>query len=39
MPEGGFLLLETAPGVSVDEIRSSTEGRLEISPDVHEMAA
>ena len=37
LPEGGFMLLETAPGVSVDEIRNSTEGRLEVSPEVHEM--
>ena len=38
LPEGGFLLLETAPGISVDEIRNATEGRLEVSPDVYEMS-
>ncbi len=36
--ENGFLLLETAPGVSVEEIKSKTSGRLSISKDVKEMA-
>jgi acyl CoA:acetate/3-ketoacid CoA transferase beta subunit len=31
------MLLETAPGVSIEEIRNSTEGRLEVASDVHEM--
>jgi acyl CoA:acetate/3-ketoacid CoA transferase beta subunit len=31
------MLLETAPGVSVEEIKNSTEGRLEVSAEVHEM--
>lgn len=35
-PEG-FLLTEYAPGVTIDEIKSKTEGRLVISPDVKEM--
>lgn len=35
-PEG-FLLLERAPGVSVDEIRKATEGTLVIKEDVPEM--
>src|SRR6476469_4171491 len=33
----GFLLKETAPGVSVEEIRSKTAGRLVIAEDVPEM--
>ncbi|MCO5724282.1 CoA transferase subunit B [Robiginitalea marina] len=36
-PEG-FLLLERAPGVSVEEIRKATEGRLVVPADVPEMA-
>jgi len=35
-PEG-FLLLERAPGVSVEEIRSKTAGRLIVSGEVREM--
>jgi 3-oxoacid CoA-transferase subunit B len=35
--ENGFLLLETAPGVSVDEIKSKTAGKLLISDHVKEM--
>ncbi len=34
----GFKLLERAPGVSVDEIRAKTEGRLVVADDVIEMA-
>ncbi len=37
LPEGGFRLLETAPGVSVDEVRNATEGRLVVDGDVPEM--
>src|ERR1700748_2215298 len=33
----GFLLKETAPGVSVEEIKSKTLGRLAIDKDVKEM--
>ncbi len=33
----GFLLLERAPGVSVEEIQSKTEGRLTIQGDVPEI--
>jgi 3-oxoacid CoA-transferase subunit B len=33
----GFVLLEYAPGVTIDEIRSKTAGRLTIASDVHEM--
>lgn len=35
--EGGFRLLERAPGVSVEEIQAATEGRLVIEGDVPEM--
>ena len=35
---GGFLLLERAPGVSVEEIRNATEGRLVVPASVPEMA-
>jgi 3-oxoacid CoA-transferase/3-oxoacid CoA-transferase subunit B len=38
LPEGGFMLIERAPGVSVEEIQASTEGKLLISPDVKEMS-
>jgi len=34
---GGFKLLERAPGVSVDEIRSKTAGKLIIEGDIPEM--
>ena len=36
-PEG-FICLEYAPGVSLDEIREKTEGRLSFAPDVREMS-
>lgn len=36
-PERGFLLLERAPGVSVDQIKEATAGRLHIDGDVPEM--
>ncbi len=32
-----LVLTETAPGVSVDEIRESTDGRFEVSPNLREM--
>ncbi len=35
--DSGFRLLERAPGVSVDEIKSATEGRLIIEGDIPEM--
>jgi 3-oxoacid CoA-transferase subunit B len=35
--ENGFTLLERAPGVSVEEIRSKTAGKLNIPGDVPEM--
>jgi 3-oxoacid CoA-transferase subunit B len=37
MPEGGFKLLERAPGVSVDEIKSKTAGKLVVDGDIPEM--
>lgn len=37
LPDGGFKLLERAPGVSVDEIKKATEGKLMIEGDVPEM--
>jgi len=33
----GFRLLERAPGVSVDEIKAKTEGRLVVDGEVPEM--
>ena len=35
--EGGFKLLERAPGVSIEEIQQATEGKLIIERDVPEM--
>jgi len=37
LPEGGFMLLERAPGVTVDEIRKATAGKLVIKGDVPEI--
>ena len=37
LPGGGFKLLERAPGVSIDEIRNATEGRLLIEGEILEM--
>ncbi|MGY6559281.1 MAG: 3-oxoacid CoA-transferase subunit B [Nitritalea sp.] len=37
MPEGGFRLLERAPGVSVEEIQAKTEGKLLVDGDIPEM--
>src|SRR4051812_10218484 len=35
--ERGFLLVERAPGISTDEIRSKTEGKLIVEGDIPEM--
>jgi 3-oxoacid CoA-transferase subunit B len=35
--DGGFRLLECAPGVTVDEIKAATEGRLIVNGDIPEM--
>jgi len=37
MPEGGFKLIERAPGVSVEHIMASTEGRLIVEGEIPEM--
>lgn len=37
LPEGGFKLIETAPGVTVDDIKKATAGKLVISENVKEM--
>ncbi|MFY0592377.1 3-oxoacid CoA-transferase subunit B [Roseivirga sp.] len=37
LPEGGFQLLERAPGVSVEEIKAATAGKLIIEGDIPEM--
>jgi 3-oxoacid CoA-transferase subunit B len=37
LAEGGFKLLERAPGVSVEEIQKATEGKLVIEGEVKEM--
>ena len=37
MPQGGFKLLERAPGVSVEQIKSATEGSLLIKGSISEM--
>ncbi len=36
-PQGGFVLRECAPGVSIDLIKKSTAGKLIVSDDVKEM--
>jgi 3-oxoacid CoA-transferase len=37
LPEGGFKLLERAPGISVETIKNSTEGKLIIEGEIPEM--
>ncbi len=37
LPQGGFKLLERAPGVSVDEIKKATAGKLIIEGNIPEM--
>jgi 3-oxoacid CoA-transferase subunit B len=37
LPQGGFRLLERAPGVTVEHIRKSTEGKLIIEGEIPEM--
>jgi 3-oxoacid CoA-transferase subunit B len=37
LPQGGFKLLERAPGVSVDQIKNATSGRLIIEGNIPEM--
>jgi acyl CoA:acetate/3-ketoacid CoA transferase beta subunit len=38
LPEGGFKLVERAPGVSSDQIKNATAGNLIIEGDVPEMS-
>jgi 3-oxoacid CoA-transferase B subunit len=37
LPEGGFKLLERAPGISVEEIIAATEGKLIVEGEIPEM--
>ena len=37
LPEGGFKLLERAPGVSVEDIKNATEGKLITEGEIPEM--
>ncbi|HVD99233.1 MAG TPA: 3-oxoacid CoA-transferase subunit B [Cytophagaceae bacterium] len=37
VPQGGFKLLERAPGISVQEIKDSTEGKLLVEDEIPEM--
>jgi len=37
-PEGGFILKERAPGITVEEIKSKTEGKLIINGEIPEMS-
>lgn len=38
VPDGGFKLLERAPGVSIEQIQQATEGKLIIEGEVPEMS-
>jgi len=38
VPQGGFKLLERAPGISVEQIKNATAGKLIIEGDIKEMA-
>lgn len=37
LPEGGFKLIERAPGVSVEEIKNATKGKLIVEGEIEEM--
>jgi 3-oxoacid CoA-transferase subunit B len=37
LPEGGFKLIERAPGVSVDQIKNATAGKLIVEGEIPEM--
>jgi 3-oxoacid CoA-transferase subunit B len=39
LPEGGFRLLERAPGISIEQIKNATAGKLIIEGDIKEMMA
>jgi acyl CoA:acetate/3-ketoacid CoA transferase beta subunit len=36
-PEGGFVLLERAPGITVEEIKAKTAGKLIVKGEIPEM--
>jgi 3-oxoacid CoA-transferase subunit B len=38
LPEGGFKLIERAPGVSIEQIKNATAGKLIIEGDIPEMS-
>ncbi|MEX0883246.1 MAG: succinyl-CoA--3-ketoacid-CoA transferase, partial [Cyclobacteriaceae bacterium] len=37
LPEGGFRLLERAPGVSIEEIKEKTDGKLVVKGEIPEI--
>jgi len=37
MPQGGFKLIELAPGVSVEQVKNATAGRMTVEGDIPEM--
>ena len=37
LPQGGFRLLERAPGISVEQIKNATDGKLLVEGDIPEM--
>ncbi len=37
LPEGGFRLLERAPGISLEQIKNATEGKLIVEGEIPEM--
>ena len=37
LPEGGFKLIERAPGISIDMIKNATRGNLIVDGDIPEM--
>lgn len=37
LPQGGFMLTEKAPGISIEQIKNATSGKLTIAVDVKEM--
>jgi 3-oxoacid CoA-transferase subunit B len=39
LPQGGFRLLERAPGISIEDIKKATAGKLVVEGDVPEMSA
>jgi 3-oxoacid CoA-transferase B subunit len=37
LPQGGFQLVERAPGISVEQVKNATQGKLTVEGDVPEM--